>query len=105
MERLEEIRERLNKAKKESSHLAMFETVDHYCDDTKYLLEQLATLQAENAALKSDLLDGSKTGYEAVKREITTLKDYNHALKVANDTTFENYKKLEQGSFLTTPSS
>jgi FtsZ-binding cell division protein ZapB len=101
--------------------------VCHAPDDIKYLLEQITALQEENekfrrgcvgcrdhredlyqeaheelikenAVLKSDLLDGSKTGYEAMRREITTLKDYNHALKVANDTTFENYKKLEQGS-------
>jgi hypothetical protein len=65
-------------------------------DDIKYLLEQITAMQEENAALKSDLLDGSKTGYEVMRREITTLKDYSHALKVANDTTYENYKKLEQ---------
>jgi len=90
IEKIKEIRERAEKNKPFS-----FEHCDDWAD-IAYLLEQIAALQEENTALKSDLLDGSKTGYETMKKELTTLKDYNHSLKLANDTTYENYKKLEQ---------
>jgi FtsZ-binding cell division protein ZapB len=94
VDRIEEIRDWFIKT--DSLHYELCSWENDAIDNIKYLLEQVTALQEENAALKSDLLNGSLTGYEAMKREITTLKDYNHALKVANDTTYENYKKLEQ---------
>jgi hypothetical protein len=61
--------------------IAIYKALRAY-EDNGQTPEEQADMQVENAALKSDLLDGSKTGYGAMRRENATLTK---ALEIACD--------------------